>query len=166
MKRYGVLHPYPLPSLWRSSPGWLRNFPGLITASRFLWDFCKIPQKSSFFVIFWAGDDSRRLRDAAPDRSFILRFLKILIDFIIDLSFLEIKEYSVTFFAAFREGQFLRKESRSRIFQKILRRSQESARCPWCGPTVGLFIYSLNWDRNASCRLRDALGGDTRNECF
>ena len=52
MKRYGVLHPYPLPSLWRSSPGWLRNFPGLITASRFLWDFCKIPQKSSFFVIF------------------------------------------------------------------------------------------------------------------
>ena len=52
MKRYGVLHIYPLPSLWRSSPGWLRNFPGLITASRFLWDFCKIPQKSSFFVIF------------------------------------------------------------------------------------------------------------------
>ena len=38
-----VLHPYPLPSLWRSSPGWLRNFPGLITASRFPWDFCKIP---------------------------------------------------------------------------------------------------------------------------
>ena len=72
----------------------------------------------------------------------------------------------MTFFAAFREGQFLRKESRSRIFQKILRRSQESARCPWCGPTVGLFIYSLNWDRNASCRLRDALGGDTRNEFF
>ena len=52
MKRYGVPHPYPLRSLWRSSPGWLRNFPGLITASRFLWDFCKIPQKSSFFVIF------------------------------------------------------------------------------------------------------------------
>ena len=52
LKRYGVPHPYPLPSLWRSSPGWLRNFPGLITASRFLWDFCKIPQKSSFFVIF------------------------------------------------------------------------------------------------------------------
>ena len=24
----------------------------LITASRFLWDFCKIPQKSSFFVTF------------------------------------------------------------------------------------------------------------------
>ena len=72
----------------------------------------------------------------------------------------------MTFFAAFREGQFLRKESRSRIFQKILRRSQESARRPWCGPTVALFIYSLNWDRNASCRLRDALGGDTRNECF
>ena len=52
VKRYGVLHPYPLPSLWRSSPGWLRNFPGLITASRFLWDFCKKPGKSSFFVIF------------------------------------------------------------------------------------------------------------------
>ena len=52
MKRYGVPHPYPLPSLWRSSPGWLSNFPGLITASRFLWNFCKIPQKSSFFVIF------------------------------------------------------------------------------------------------------------------
>ena len=52
MKRYGVPHRYPLPSLWRSSRGWLRNFPGLITASRFLWDFCKIPQKSSFFVIF------------------------------------------------------------------------------------------------------------------
>ena len=32
----------------------IRNFPGLIPslmASRFLWDFCKIPQKSSFFVI-------------------------------------------------------------------------------------------------------------------
>ena len=65
----------------------------------------------------------------------------------------------MTFFAAFREGQFLRKGSR--IFEKILRRSQESARRPWCGLTVGLFIYSLNWDRNASCRLRDALGGDT-----
>ena len=52
MKRYGVLHPYPLPSLWCSSRGWLRSFPVLITASRFLWDFCKIPQKSSFFVIF------------------------------------------------------------------------------------------------------------------
>ena len=52
MKQYGVLHPYPLPSLWRSSPGRLRNFPVLITASRFLWDFCKITQKLSFFVIF------------------------------------------------------------------------------------------------------------------
>ena len=52
MKRYGVPHPYRLPSLWRSSPGPLRNFPGLITASQFLWDFCKIPQKSSFFVFF------------------------------------------------------------------------------------------------------------------
>ena len=31
--RYGVPHPYPLPSLWRSSPGWLRHFPVLITAS-------------------------------------------------------------------------------------------------------------------------------------
>ena len=33
----------------------IRNFPGLIPslmASRFLWKFCKIPQKSSFFVIF------------------------------------------------------------------------------------------------------------------
>ena len=92
-------------------------------------DFCGISVKYPeivFFRRFWAGDDSRRLRDAAPDRSFILRFLRILIYFTIDLSFLEIREYSVTFFAAFREGQFLRKESRSRIFQKILRRSQES----------------------------------------
>ena len=52
MKQYGVLHPYLLPSLWRSSPGWIRNFPVDVTASRFLWDFCKIPQTSSFFVIF------------------------------------------------------------------------------------------------------------------
>ena len=52
MKRYAVPHPYPLHSLWRSSPGWVRNFPVDVTASRFLWDFCKIPQKSSFFVIF------------------------------------------------------------------------------------------------------------------
>ena len=37
-------------------------------------------------------------------------------NFIIDLSFLEIKEYNVTFFAAFREGQFLRKQSRSGFF--------------------------------------------------
>ena len=75
-------------------------------------DFCgisvKYPRNRLFFVFFWAGDDSRRLRDAAPDRSFILRFLEILIYFIIDLSFLEIKECSVTFFAAFREGQLLR----------------------------------------------------------
>ena len=77
MKQYGVPHPYPLHSLWRSSPGRLRNFPVDVTASRFLWDFCKIPKKSSFFVIFWAGNDSRRLRDAAPDRSFISRFLEI-----------------------------------------------------------------------------------------
>ena len=132
-------------------------------------DFCGISVKyptKRLFRHFWAGDDSRRLRDAAPDRSFILRFLKILIYFIIDLPFLEIKEYSVSFFAAFREGQFLRKESRSRIFQKFLRRSQESARRPWRGPTVGLFIYRLNWHRNASCRLRDALGGDTGSEFF
>ena len=52
MKRYGVPHPYPLPSLWRSSPGWLRNFPEDDMASRFLWNFCKIHQKSLFFVIF------------------------------------------------------------------------------------------------------------------
>ena len=132
-------------------------------------DFCGTSVNTPeivFFRHFWAGDDSRRLRDAAPDRGFISRFLKILGNFVIVLSFLEIIDYSVTFFAAFREGQFLRKKSRSRIFQKILRRSQESPRPPWCGPTVGLFIYSLNWHRNASCRLRDALGGDTRNECF
>ena len=72
----------------------------------------------------------------------------------------------MTFFAAFREGHFLRNQSRSQFFLEILRRSKESARRPWCGPTVALFIYSLNWDRNAACRLRDALGGDTRNECF
>ena len=32
----------------------IRNYPRLIPSlmvSRFLWDFCKIPQKSSFFVI-------------------------------------------------------------------------------------------------------------------
>ena len=52
MKRYGVLHPYPLHSLWRSSPGQIRNFPVDATASCFLWDFCKIPQKSSFYVFF------------------------------------------------------------------------------------------------------------------
>ena len=119
-----------------------------------------------FFRHFWAGDDSRRLHDAAPDRSFISRFLEILIYFIIDLSFLEIKKYNVNFFAAFREGPILREESRSRIFQKFLRRSQESPRCPWCGPTMGLSICRLNWHRNASWRLRDALGGDTGNECF
>ena len=72
----------------------------------------------------------------------------------------------MTFFAAFRKGQTLRNQSRSRFFLKILRRSQESARRPWCGLTVALFIYSLNWDSSASCRLRDALGGDTQNECF
>ena len=25
MKRYGVPHPYPLPCLWRSSPGWCKG---------------------------------------------------------------------------------------------------------------------------------------------
>ena len=33
----------------------IRNFPRLIPslmASRFLWSFCKIPQISSFFIIF------------------------------------------------------------------------------------------------------------------
>ena len=33
MKRYGVLHPYPLHSLWRSSPGRIRNFPVDVTAT-------------------------------------------------------------------------------------------------------------------------------------
>ena len=33
LKRYGVLHPYPLHSLWRSSPGQIRNFPADATAS-------------------------------------------------------------------------------------------------------------------------------------
>ena len=33
VKRYGVPHPYPLPSLWRSSPGRIRNFPVDVTAS-------------------------------------------------------------------------------------------------------------------------------------
>ena len=33
LKRYGVLHPYPLPSLWRSSPGQIRNFSVDATAS-------------------------------------------------------------------------------------------------------------------------------------
>ena len=134
-------------------------------------DFCGISVKyprNRLFSSFlgWRRHDSRRLRDAAPNRGFISRFLKILGNFIIVLSFLGIKDYSVTFFAAFREGQFLRKKSRSRIFQKLLRRSQELPRRPWCGPTVGLFICSLNWRRNASCRPRDVLGGDARNECF
>ena len=66
----------------------------------------------------------------------------------------------MTLFAAFREGPFLRKVARSRIFQKMLRRFQEAPRRPWRSPTVGLFICTLNWYRNASCRLRDALGGD------
>ena len=33
LKRYEVLHPYPLPSLWRSSPGQIRNVPVDATAS-------------------------------------------------------------------------------------------------------------------------------------
>ena len=36
----------------------IRNFPELnpsSMASRFLWNFCKIPQKTSFFVIFGLG---------------------------------------------------------------------------------------------------------------
>ena len=82
------------------------------------------------------------------------------------LSFLGIKDYSVTFFAALREGPFLRKKARSRIFQKMLRRFQESPRRLWRSPTVGLFICRLNWHRNASRRLRYALGGDAQNECF
>ena len=116
--------------------------------------------RNRHFTSFWAGDDSRRLRDAAPERGFIPRFLKILGNFIIVLSSLELKDYSVTFFAAFRGGPFLRKVAPSRIFQKMLRRFQESLRRLWRSPTVGLFICRLNWYRNASCRLRDALGGD------
>ena len=37
---------------------------------------------------------------------------------------------------------------------------------PRRGPTVGLFIYNMNWERDASCWLHDALGEDTRKECF
>ena len=33
VKRYAVLHPYPLHSVWRSSPGQIRNFPVDATAS-------------------------------------------------------------------------------------------------------------------------------------
>ena len=88
-------------AVWGASPipdglpvGALRttNFPGLLPclmASRFLWDFCKIPQKSSFFVILgWRRRSSLARR--SPRYSFISRFQKILINFIIDLSFLEI----------------------------------------------------------------------------
>ena len=52
MKWYGVLHPYLLPSQWRSVHqdfSWADSQP---MTSRFLWNSCKIPQKSSFFVIF------------------------------------------------------------------------------------------------------------------
>ena len=52
MERYGVPHPYPLPSQWRSVHqdfSWADSQP---MTSRFLWNSCKIPQKSSFFVIF------------------------------------------------------------------------------------------------------------------
>ena len=69
----------------------IRNFPGLIP----LWhlDFCGIYVKyprNRHFSSFRAGDDVPRLRDAAPARSSISPFLEILINFIIDLSFLEI----------------------------------------------------------------------------
>ena len=52
VKRYGVPHPYPLPSQWRSDHedfSWADSQP---MTSRFLWNSCKIPQKTSFFVIF------------------------------------------------------------------------------------------------------------------
>ena len=90
MKRYGVPHPYPLPSLWRSSHqefSWADSQPyGIPISVEFLYNTPEIV----IFCHFWAGDDLRRLREAAPDRSFISRFLKILINFMIDLSFLEI----------------------------------------------------------------------------
>ena len=72
-------------------------------------DFCGISVKyprNRLFSTFWAGDDSRRLRDAAPDRSFFSRFLEILIYFIIDLSFLEIRKYNVTFLRRSAKVQF------------------------------------------------------------
>ena len=31
---------------------------------------------------------------------------------------------------------------------------------------MALFIYNMNWESDASCQLHDALGGDTRKECF
>ena len=90
LKRYGVPHQYPLGSRWAlfASGIFLGRFPAL-------WhpDFCGFSVKyprNRHFSSFWAGDDVRRLRYAAPDRSFISRFLRILINFLIDLSFLEI----------------------------------------------------------------------------
>ena len=52
MQRYGVPHQYPLPSLWRSSHQEFSSADSQPYGPRFLWNFCKIPQKSSFFVIF------------------------------------------------------------------------------------------------------------------
>ena len=52
VKRYAVPHPYPLPSQWRSVHqdfSWADSQP---MTSRFLWNSCKIPQKSSFFGNF------------------------------------------------------------------------------------------------------------------
>ena len=52
LKRYGVLHPYPLRSQWRSVHqdfSWAGSQP---MTSRLPWNSCKITQKSSFFVIF------------------------------------------------------------------------------------------------------------------
>ena len=132
-------------------------------------DFCgifvKYPRNRDFTSFLdWRRQSSPARRSSRT--KFNSRFLKILGNFIIVLSFLGIKDYSVTFFAAFREGPFLRKVARSRIFQKMLRRFQESPRRLWRSPTVGLFICRLNWYRNASRRLRYALGGDAQNECF
>ena len=31
---------------------------------------------------------------------------------------------------------------------------------------MALFIYNMNWERDASCWLHDALGGETQKECF
>ena len=52
MKRYGVLHPYPMPSQWRSVHQDFSRADSQPMTSPFLWNSCKIPQKTSFFVIF------------------------------------------------------------------------------------------------------------------
>ena len=52
VKRYRVPHPCPLPSQWRSVLQDLSLAASQPMTSRFLWNSCKIPQKSSFFVIF------------------------------------------------------------------------------------------------------------------